>query len=79
MSELYDGTELQLLTGYARAAEQDAWLRERGIPHRREGRRVLVSRVHVRAWLEGKEIVSSEGPNWGALNAPRKQARGAHA
>lgn len=73
MSELYDDDELRRLTGYARAAEQATWLRERDIPHRRDGRRVIVSRVHVRAWLEGRGVVVSEGPNWGALSAPLKK------
>lgn len=78
MTELYDDDELVRLTACKRAADQAAWLAERGIPHRKEGRRVLVSRVHVREWLEGRNIVVSEGPNWAALNAPRKPAR-AHA
>ena len=78
MTELYDDDELVRLTDCKRAADQAAWLAERGIPHRKEGRRVLVSRVHVREWLEGRNIVVSEGPNWAALNAPRKPAR-AHA
>lgn len=67
--EFLEAGELQLLTDYQRAAEQSAWLKERGIPHRREGSRVIVSRVHVRQWLEGRELVVGEGVNWGALNA----------
>lgn len=67
--EFLDPDELQRLTDYSRAAEQSAWLKERGIPHRREGSRVIVSRVHVRQWLEGRELVVGDGPNWGALNA----------
>jgi len=57
------------LTGFARAAEQQEWLKAHGIPHQRDGRRVIVSRFHARAWLEGKEVVTSNGPNWAALNA----------
>lgn len=79
MSELYDIEELRQLTGKVRAAEQQAWLKERKIPHRREGRRVLVSRVHVRAWLEGRDIIASEGPNWGALSAPMRKPVRQHA
>ena len=79
MAELYDHVELQLLTSYSRAAEQAAWLRERGIPHRRDGRRVIVSRLHVREWLEGRETVVSEGPNWAALSAPLPARKRAHA
>jgi hypothetical protein len=67
--ELYNEDELRCLTDYSRAAEQSNWLKERGIPHRREGSRVIVSRIHVRQWLEGRELVVGEGVNWGALNA----------
>lgn len=70
MPELYDDAELLLLTGYAQAHKQEEWLRDKGIPHRREGRRVIVSRLHVRSWLEGRDMIVSEGPNWGALNQP---------
>lgn len=59
--------ELRNLTGHARAGAQDGWLAERGIPRQRDGARVIVSRVHVRAWLEGKPVVSSNGPNWEAV------------
>lgn len=67
--EFLDGPELQALTGYSRAKEQAVWLKERSIPHRQEGSRVIVSRVHVRQWLEGRELVVGDGVNWGALNA----------
>jgi hypothetical protein len=59
--------ELRALTGFKPAAKQDGWLREQGIPHRRDGARVIVSRLHVRAWLEGRPVVSSNGPNWSAV------------
>lgn len=65
--ELYSPTELHRLTGYARAAEQDTWLTEQGIPHKLCGRRVVVSRLHVRAWLEGKPVVASNEPDLSAL------------
>ncbi|MBL0394158.1 DUF4224 domain-containing protein [Ramlibacter monticola] len=73
-SDLYGPDELRQLTDRARAAEQSAWLRQRGIPHQRDGSRVLVARLHVRAWLEGRDTVASEGPNWSALNAPLKRS-----
>lgn len=57
------------LTGFARAAEQTEWLKEHGIPHQRDGKRVIVSRFHARAWLEGKAVVASNAPNLGALRA----------
>lgn len=69
MSEFLTPQELHGLTGFARAAEQDAWLKEHAIPHQRDGRRVVVSRFHARAWLEGREVVASNAPNLNALNA----------
>ncbi len=59
MTEFLNSTELHDLTGYARATSQAAWLKERGVAHRLDGRRVIVSRVHVQAWLEGRAVVSS--------------------
>lgn len=69
MSEFLSPPELHDLTGFARAAEQDAWLKEHAIPHQRDGKRVVVSRFHARAWLEGREVVASNAPNLNALNA----------
>ena len=63
MNELYSAVELHTLTGYARAGQQAGWLAEHGIPHRMDGRRVIVSRVHVQAWLEGRTVASSKGLN----------------
>lgn len=59
--------ELHGLTGYARPGQQAQWLKEQGIPHRVDGRRVIVSRVHSRAWLEGRHTVTSAGINFGAV------------
>lgn len=64
--EFLEPPELHGLTGYARSNQQAAWLKEQGIPHRIDGRRVIVSREHVRAWLEGRNIVSS-GLNLGMV------------
>jgi hypothetical protein len=68
-TEFLKASELHDLTGFARAAEQDAWLTERGIPHKRDGRRVIVSRFHSRAWLEGRPVVASNAPNIAAIRA----------
>lgn len=68
MSELYDDEDLKKLTGRHRAREQAAWLRGRGIPHRRESSRIIVLRDHVREWIEGRPIVTSGGPDWAAMN-----------
>jgi hypothetical protein len=68
-SEFLAGGETHALTGFARAAEQEAWLKGQGIPHKRDGKRVIVSRYHARAWLEGRPVVASTAPNLGALHA----------
>ena len=69
MSEFLKAADLHDLTGYARAAEQEAWLKEHGIPHRRDGRRIIVARFHARAWLEGRAVVASNEPDLSALRA----------
>lgn len=68
-AEFLKAAELHDLTGFARAAEQEGWLKERGIPHQRDGRRVIVSRFHARCWLEGRPVVASNAPNLDALRA----------
>lgn len=65
--EYLDSVELHLLTGFARARAQAAWLLDKNVPHRVDGRRVIVSRVHVQAWLEGRNVVTSTGPNWASV------------
>lgn len=67
MSEYLDQAEIRTLTASCRVPTQANWLKERGIPHRLDGRRIIVSRVHVQAWLEGRPTRSSNGPNWAAL------------
>lgn len=58
MSEYLTTIELHQLTGYARGTSQSSWLLEHRIPHRLDGRRVIVSRMHVQAWLEGRTVVT---------------------
>ena len=67
MNEYLNPTELHQLTGYARSTQQASWLKEKSVAHRLDGRRVIVSRVHVQAWLEGKNSAGSSGPNWAAV------------
>lgn len=67
MPEYLDSTELQRLTDAARSSQQSKWLKEHSIPHQCDGKRVIVSRVHVQAWLEGRPVRSSTGPNWAAV------------
>lgn len=76
MSEFLDVSELLRLTGYARVAEQAQWLVAHSIPHHKDGRRIIVSRMHVRLWLEGRLVQNHGQPNWAALNVP---LGGAHA
>lgn len=63
MSEYLDKADLHKLTGYARHGQQAQWLKEQGIAHRVDGNRVIVSRVHVQSWLEGRTVVHSSGLN----------------
>lgn len=67
MSEFLETTDLRKLTGFVDHAKQDAWLTEQGIPHKVVRKKVIVSREHVRHWLEGRRMVSSNGPNWAAI------------
>ena len=66
-AEFLAADELRALTGYKPAGKQEGWLKARGIPNRRDGSRIIVSRRHVLAWLEGRAVVSSNGPNWSAV------------
>jgi hypothetical protein len=67
-AEFLDRTEMHQLTGLARAKAQAAWLTAERIPHRVAGSRVIVCRVHARAWVEGKPMpVPSGGLNWSAV------------
>jgi hypothetical protein len=75
-SEFLTADEKRDLTGFTQAAQQERWLKNFGLPHRRDGRRIVISRIHVRLWLEGK-VVISQGPNWDALNEiNHRQRRG---
>lgn len=65
--EYLDHLELHLLTGYTRGSAQASWLKTKAVPHRLDGRRVIVSRLHVLAWLEGRNVVASQGINWAAV------------
>jgi hypothetical protein len=67
MSEFLFPNELHQLTGYARASGQAEWLKAKGIPHRDEGGRIIVSREHVRSWIEGKPVLARGGLNVSAI------------
>lgn len=65
--EYLDTVELYRLTGYKKSELQSSWLEDKGIPHRVDGHRVVVSRIHVQAWLEGRTVVRSSGLNIAAI------------
>jgi hypothetical protein len=67
MSEYLAPQELHTLTGYARPTSQAVWLTQKGVPHRLDGRRIIVSRVHIQRWLEGKPLASFGGINMEAV------------
>lgn len=66
-SEYLSPGELHDFTGYARPGQQGTWLAEHGIPHRLDGKRVILSRIHARNWLEGRTVASSNGLNLAAI------------
>ena len=67
MSEYLNPPELHTLTGYARCTDQGKWLATKGIPHMVDGRRIIVSRVHVQMKLEGKAMPMSNGLNMAGI------------
>jgi hypothetical protein len=67
LGEFLEKPEIRRLTGCAWTATQAQWLRAKGIPFQQDGNRLLVCRVHVRSWVEGRQVVSSNGPNWSAV------------
>lgn len=67
MSEYLNNQELHQLTGYARSTQQAAWLKMKCIPFKQDGSRVIVSRVHVQGWIEGKPALQRHGMNVAAI------------
>lgn len=62
MSELLSPAEVRDLAGCAAREAQCAKLAELGVPYRRDGARILISREHARQWLAGVEFRPSAGP-----------------
>jgi hypothetical protein len=62
--EFLSKTELRELTGRARRVDQLSKLKELALPHRCIGlaKNVLVSRQHVRDWLNGSKVVAPRAP-----------------
>lgn len=61
-SEFLSAAELRELTDYARGEDQQRVLGEQGIPFKVVGRRVIVLRRHVVAWMENRPVRQSAGP-----------------
>lgn len=68
-SEFLSSDELHDLTGYSQPVKQAPWLRDQGIPHRVDGRRIIVSRHHAREWLAGRAVVTPAEPDFSHFNA----------
>ena len=55
--------EIKRMTSEGKLDAQEAFLKSEGIPHKRRGRRILVSRAHVRAWIAGAIFTPSRSIN----------------
>ena len=67
MAEYLTSDDIRTLTGYARPKQQASWMKERGIAHRLDGRRIIICTEHVRLWLAGRSVIVSSGLNWAAI------------
>ncbi len=59
--EFLSAVEVRQLTATANPDQQERVLCQDGIPYRRRGRRILVSRFHTREWLAGRPVAPSRG------------------
>ncbi|QHJ00069.1 hypothetical protein GT347_20050 [Xylophilus rhododendri] len=59
--EFLTPSEVKALADTANIDEQERILAADGIPFRRRGRRILVSRFHTREWLAGRAVTPSRG------------------
>lgn len=66
-SEFLSATEVKDLTGEAKADAQEVELKKQGLPFKRRGSRLLVSRFHTREWLSGRPVAPSRGINLAAV------------
>jgi hypothetical protein len=60
-SEFLSPAEVRDLAGAANVEGQVASLTALGVPCRRRGNRLLVSRIQVREWLAGRSVAPSRG------------------
>ena len=66
-NEYLSNQELSRLTGASENGSKSRWLSGRSIPYKLDGKRIIVSREHVRNWLEGKVTLTRAGMNLGAI------------
>lgn len=66
-AEFLSPAEVKDLTGEAKPDAQATELERQGLPHKRRGNRVLVSRWHCREWLAGRSVAPSRGINLTAV------------
>lgn len=59
--------ELRELTQRSKRDAQAAMLEAAGIPFRVVQGRIIVARATAQAWLEGRTVSASRGPNMGAV------------
>ncbi|MDM0090277.1 MULTISPECIES: DUF4224 domain-containing protein [unclassified Variovorax] len=60
-------SEIKTMTGEASPDDQERVLRQDGVPFRRRGKRILVSRFHTREWLSGRTVTPSRGVNFSVV------------
>lgn len=71
MSEWLDSAEIRGLAGCAGRDAQALKLAELGVPFKRDGARIIVSREIARRWTCGETFrAATSGPRWDLLNAP---------
>lgn len=66
-NEYLSNQELSRLTGGSENSHKSHWLKLRSIPHQQDGKRIIVSREHVRDWLAGKVTLTRSGMNLNAI------------
>lgn len=55
--------EVRAVTGVLRLDDQERTLKPDGIPYKRRGRQMIVSRFHTREWPSGRVVTPSRGIN----------------
>lgn len=66
-NEYLSNQELSRLTGNSENRGKSRWLQGQSIPFKEDGRRLIVSRLHVQKWLEGKITLTHSGMNLSAI------------